>query len=321
MIGFLLIGGAAITRMQGARWLKLAWLATGIALMWAVDLVRILLILSTAKAFGESFAIDTIHPVVGMIFVSLAVLAMIRVLPVFGLRLAVPHFRLKWPSPSPRMDRRSPAVRRATVALAVVGLAGTFAASANFGLQRYQLLAEDLGTPRLQPATVARATIPGWTISWSSRYPWVSTYFGTGSSWDRYVYAPKPTAVSSVVQRSVFLDLISTGDLLTFSTYGLEACYRFHNYDVLYDQKVQLGGGLIGHEVTYHIRSDNSAWTAVYWEWPVHTPTADRYERIILSVSTEYKDASTTREHMRTFATEVVAASASRATSESAGSL
>jgi hypothetical protein len=195
------------------------------------------------------------------------------------------------------------------------------------GMQRYQLLAEDLGTPRLQPATVARAVVPGWSLTWRDHYPWVSTYFGSGATWDRFLYASKPAAAGSpaAVQRPIYLDLISTADLLTFSTYGLEACYRFHNYDVISNQSVQLGGGLIGHEVTYHIRPTAQAWTAVYWEWPVHLPTGDRYERIILSVSTDYQasDGSVTaiRDHMRSFASEVVSASASRATSESVGSI
>jgi len=324
MVGFLLIGGAVSTQMRGSRWGKLAWLACGVTLMWVVDVVRILLILAAGTAFGEGFAIDTVHPVVGLVFVGLAVLAMIRSMPLFGLRLMMPRFRRRLPWSAPTIGRR-PAVRRAAVAFVVVSLAGGIATTANIGMQRYQLLAEDLGTPRLQPATVARASIPGWTLSWSDHYPWVSTYFGTGATWDRYVYAPKPAAGSNVVQRPVFLDLIATSDLLTFSTYGLEACYRFHSYDVLDNQTVQLSGGLTGHEVTYHIRSSNSAWTAVYWEWPVHIPTGDRYERIILSTSTDYtvgdRAISTTRQQMLSFASEVVAASAVRAKSEPLGNV
>ncbi len=321
MVGFLLIGGAVATQMRGSRWSKLAWLVAGVTLMWAVDVVRIVLILAAGSAFGEGFAIDTVHPVIGLIFVSLAVLAMIRAVPLFGLRLALPRIRLRRPTYAQAVGRR-PAVRRVAVALVVVGLAGTLAATANVGMQRYQLLAEDLGTPRLQPATVARASVAGWTLSWNDHFPWVSRYFGAGATWDRYVYAPKPAAAgSTTTQRPVFLDLISTGDLITFSTYGLEACYRFHNYDVLDNQTVQLGGGLTGHEVTYHIRPTNSAWTAVYWEWPVHIPTGDRYERIILSMSTDYAEASVTKDRMRSFAGEVVAASAIRATSEPLGNL
>jgi len=326
MIGFLLIGGAAATQMQGRRLARLAWLGAGVALMWAVDVMRILLILAAGKAFGEAFAIDTVHPVVGMLFVTVAVLAMLRAVPVLGLRLRLPRVNLSMPSLT-RIAERRPAVRHASVALVLVALATTVGVTANVGMQRYQLLAEDLGTPRLQPATVARASVPGWSLSWSDHYPWVSTYFGPGATWDRYVYASKPAPAGSTatVERPVFLDLISTGDLLTFSTYGLEACYRFHNYEVLNNQAVQLGGGLIGHEVTYHIRPTNQAWTAVYWEWPVHMPTGDRYERIILSVYTDYQASddslTATRNRMRSFASEVVSASASRAISESVGSI
>src|SRR4029077_4921676 len=226
--------------------------------------------LGTAKLYGEAFAIDTVHPVVGMIFVSVAVLAMLRAVPLLGLRLRLPRVGLNVASLARIVERR-PAVRHVSVALVLAALATTIGATANVGMQRYQLLAEDLGTPRLQPATVARAVVPGWSLTWRDHYPWVSAYFGSGATWDRFLYASKPAAAGSqaAVQRPIYLDLISTADLLTFSTYGLEACYRFHNYEVLNNQAVQLGGGLIGHEVTYHIRPSNQAWTAVYWEWPV----------------------------------------------------
>jgi exosortase/archaeosortase family protein len=314
MIGFLLIGAAVVGLMRGSRWRKLAWLATGMGLMWAADVVRVLLIFASGARFGERVALDTLHPVVGLIFVCAVALLMVRLVPVFGLRLVVPRLRQRWQAWRDGRVPRRPAVRSARTALVMVAVAAGLAMATNLGMQRYQLLAEDLGPPRLALADIARASVSGWTISWRDHYPWVTQYFGSEATWDRYVYAPRPgLAHTSAAAQSLFLDLISTSDLLTFSTYGLDACYRFHNYDIVNTDTVDLGGGLTGHQVTYHIRSDNTAWTAVYWEWPVRTRGGDRYERIILSASTAYRNAkaaSATRQQMRVFAEDVVTASA-----------
>ncbi|HXA27606.1 MAG TPA: exosortase/archaeosortase family protein [Candidatus Angelobacter sp.] len=314
MIGFLLVGAAVLGQIRGSRWRKLGWLATGIALMWVADVVRVLLIFGAGARFGERVALDTLHPVVGLIFVCAVALLMVRLIPVFGLRLVAPQLRRRWRAWREGRGPRRPAVHRARTALVIVTAAAGLTMATNLGLQRYQLLAEDLGPPRLALADVARASVSGWTISWKDHYPWATQYFGSEATWDRYLYAPKPVlAQAPAGAQPVFLDLISTSDLLTFSTYGLDDCYRFHNYDVVASDTVDLGGGLTGHQVTYHIRSDDTAWTAVYWEWPVRTVGGDRYERIILSATTAYRDsgaASATRQQMRVFAENVVTASA-----------
>jgi exosortase len=314
MIGFLLIGAAVVSQMHGSRWRKLAWLATGMGLMWAADVVRVLLIFAFGAGFGERVALDTLHPVVGLIFVCAVALLMVRLIPVFGLRLVVPHLRRRWRTWREGRVPPRPAVRSARTALVMVTVAAVLTMVTNLGMHRYQLLAQDLGPPRLALAEVAGASVSGWTISWKDHYPWATQYFGSEATWDRYLYAPKPgLALTSAGAQPVFLDLISTSDLLTFSTYGLDDCYRFHNYDILASDSVDLGGGLTGHQVTYHIRSDNTAWTAVYWEWPVRTPGGDRYERVILSATTAYLNSSAvsaTSQQMHVFAQSVVTASA-----------
>jgi exosortase/archaeosortase family protein len=322
MIGFLLVGGAAATQMRGSRLRKLAWLASGALLMWLFDVVRILLIFAAGSAYGEKFAVDTLHPVVGLVGVCLAVLITLRLMPLFGLRLVLPT-RRRAHTAQPAAPRRQPAVRRTRVAFALLLGATVAATLANTGMQRYQLLAEDLGPSRIAPAAVARASLAGWNVSWTSKYPWVTQYFGSSATWDRYVYAPTPTAHPSADSHPVFLDLLSTSDLFTFSTYGLDACYRFHNYEVLSRGDVDLGGGLIGHEVTYHMRTSGATWTAVYWEWPVRTAVGDRYERVILSISTTRAgdtEMAATRTALRSFADRLVSASAALAERGSGGS-
>jgi hypothetical protein len=173
--------------------------------------------------------------------------------------------------------------------LGIVLVAAAVAGAANSSLEHFELVAQDLGSPRLAAFSVASYPVPGWALRPSATYPWVQTYFGKDSTWNRYVYswkADRPAATSYQSVSPVILDIISTSDLSTFSTYGIEACYRFHNFQILEARRVDLGAGVIGHAVVYHNQELFSNWTAVYWEWPVKTPVGQRYERVILNMDT-----------------------------------
>jgi hypothetical protein len=120
----------------------------------------------------------------------------------------------------------------------------------------------------------------------------VEQYFGSGATWTRYAYLATATSAlatpGGAPPKPVFvnLDVISTWDLGTFSTYGLEACYGFHNYAILETDRVDLGQGVVGHAVAYFNPSTHTGWTAMYWEWPVLRGDRERYERLILNVPT-----------------------------------
>jgi hypothetical protein len=76
--------------------------------------------------------------------------------------------------------------------------------------------------------------------------------------------------------------VISTTNLRSFSTYGLEACYRFHGYRIHDIHSVDLGGGVTGTAVSYYQPKTDHNWATVYWHWAVQTPLGKRYERVVL---------------------------------------
>jgi len=110
----------------------------------------------------------------------------------------------------------------------------------------------------------------------------------------------------------VIADVINTGDLGSFSAYGVEACYRFHGYSLNDVQQVNLGGGINGQAISYTAKTAD--WNIVYWIWPVKVGTTTRYERVILytlgtgSVSdvSAKKESKAHRDFLVAFAREVI---------------
>ena len=291
-LGFLLIGAAVINGVSGPMWRRLFWLANGVVVTIALNLVRIVAIFIAGGRWGPEFALDALHPVIGLVTFNLGVLLSVAALPLFGLRLrtAMPE---KPPASDgePRRALRPLPVQRAAVALCVVLAASALAGRADAGLRQFEPVAGDLGPPRIGEWSAALATLDGWSVRMTDTYPWVEQYFGRGSTWVRYAYLSAPasaaaTATNRAAPTFVNVDVISTWDLGTLSAYGLEACYGFHNYRVLDTQRIDLGAGVVGHTLAYFDARSEGAWTALYWEWPVESGGHERYERIILNLPT-----------------------------------
>lgn len=287
VIGFLLIGVAFGVLVRGDLLRKSIWLIGGMVLVWLINLGRILLIFAVGRAWGEAVAIDWVHPIVGLVFFNVGVLAMVLAMPFFQLRLGVGGGALhrRHPAATTRPRRRL-AVARAGAASVVVLIAAGLGMAANSHMPQYELVAQDLGAPRLTDVSVANAVISGWSLTQTDSYAWARQYFGPQSSWIRYQYDWLPQSTSSIFQTTqpVVMDVISTNDLITFSTYGLTACYGFHGYRVMDARTVSLAGGVTAHVLTYYNPSIDLDWIAVYWEWPVGGGGGLRYERVILNL-------------------------------------
>lgn len=303
MVGFLLVGGAFATLARGRRLPKTAWLVCGMLLLWVLNLGRIVLILAIGSRWGERVAIEGFHPFVGLFAFNVGVLAMIIAARRFGIRFAWPARRTAATSATPATEpepddpgptreraaahppRRSSAVPRAAFALVVVLIAGSLLGVANAGLKDYDLVADDLGAPRLNGFSGDPARVSGWFSARTGEYPWAKRYFGDGSTWRRFTYVWNARTPSATPYRSnapIFVDVISTSNLRTFSQYGLEACYRFHGYRISDTRTVDLGGGVTGTTVSYFDPERLADWTSVYWHWPVRTPGGVRYERVVV---------------------------------------
>lgn len=296
MVGFLLVGSAFAALVRGRRLPKLAWLFGGLVLIWALNVFRILVILAVGRQWGEGVAIDGFHPVLGLVTFSFGVLVMILVMPRFGLRMV---FQRQGSGAvegsarelSPRTVR--PAVPRARLALSVVTAAAVLLAAANAGLRDFELVADDLGQPRLAAFSEAMAGPQGWAGYQSDSYTWAKRYFGDDSSWNRYLYSSSAAAGTSAFRSPspVITDVISTSDLSSFSTYGLEACYNFHGYRLYSTKDVDLGGGITGKVLSYYHPKLKRDWTSVYWHWPVRSGGEKRFERVVMMmVGTEQSE-------------------------------
>jgi hypothetical protein len=152
-------------------------------------------------------------------------------------------------------------------------------------MRQFERIANDLGPTRLEAGAVA-TTIEGGVLRRTETFPWVKRYFGGGAGWDRYQYVSvQGVGAERRQQNAVTLDLIWTEDLSSFSTYGIEACYKFRNYRILDARRFDLGAGVIARSLVYYNPGTGATWTGVYWEWPVRAGSGERYERVVLNTT------------------------------------
>jgi len=280
IVGYLLVAVAFVTIVIGTTVRKLLWLCTGLVAVWASNVTRIFIVVFVAHGWGETFAIDVLHPVIGLVTFNVVVLSMTLLLSTFGLRLAIPSR-----SGRAGMSRQVvAAVPRVRVALAVVAAVAIVGYLANSTLRQYDLVLSDLGAPRLVSFSDSPNHPPGWTVSRTATYTWAKPFFGEDSTWYRYQFSWGGSGTSALQSSEpVISDVINTSDVTSFSTYGIEACYQFHGYKLYSIRTVDLGGGVTGNVLAYYNSSTRSDWTTLYWHWPVRTPSGGtRYERVTL---------------------------------------
>src|SRR5438445_3109590 len=237
MVGVILVGVAFIAVVEGRRLPKAIWLLGGTAVLWLLNLGRVLLIFAVGQRWGEHAAIDSFHPYIGLVVFNLGVALMILVMPAFGL-----HVRGRERARSTmdagvaagRTERIRRAVRDGRVALVVITLAAASLGAANSGLARYGLVASELGKPRLVGFSQSQGQLVGWSVTQSESFTAGLRFFGETSTWKRFLYLDHGTDAASRLRSSapVIADVISTSDLHSLSVYGVEACYNFHGYRI-----------------------------------------------------------------------------------------
>jgi exosortase/archaeosortase family protein len=283
----------------GPRLLKVLWLTGGLALLWVLNVGRILLIFAVGAQWGEHVTIKGLHPYIGLVVFNLGVGVMLLAMRPFGLHLVTAppqatHARaaVRSDQADPARDHAAsrPAVPKARTALIVVGVIGLLVGLTNEGLKSYDLVSTDLGTPRLASFTATALAPAGWAAHKTDTFDWAKQFFGESSTWIRYSYnwdgKPADALRANV---PITTDVIQTSDLSTFSTYGIEACYRFHGYKLKDVRSVDLGGGVTGNVVAYYNSAVKTDWTSVYWYWPVKTSSGTRYERIVVMMTDSAK--------------------------------
>ena len=294
LVGYALVGGAFLFEISGRWWRRVLWLLAGLALIWCLNVGRILGIFVAGHVWGEGFAIDALHPVLGLLLFNVGVITMLVLLGRFGLSLdggagasagAGGDGAAAAGVPTPIGPSRPPAVGRTRLAISVVLLLGLACGFANGGLRSFDLVANLDGSPRL----MAYQDLQGHPLGWRARkiadFGWGKQFFGKDSSWYRYDMAWDGITKTSFHTRThVTVDVVSTTDASRFQTYGIEACYQFHGYELRSQRTVDLGG-ITARVLSWSSSTLDSTWTTVYWMWPVQSRQGKRYERVVMMLN------------------------------------
>jgi exosortase len=280
-IGFLLLGVATLYLVHGTALRRVAWLATGLALIVALNLARIMAILVVGNAFGQEAALDILHPIAGLVVFNIGVLVMLILAPAFGLRYSS---GTRGPSDSDDPGRPTH-VRRVSAALVVaVGVAAVLGLT-NAAYARYEAISSGLADARLARIDIDTAHVPGWGVSFVGNIGQARQYFGDSATWERVAYRPTPEA-EITADRTVYVDVLTTDDAGTFAAYGLEACYTFHGFEISSVAQVDIGAGVQAEVIDYTNVKNDIEWSALWWEWPYTAETGEtRYQRIVVYIS------------------------------------
>jgi exosortase/archaeosortase family protein len=278
-IGFLLIGTALLFVVRGPVVRRAVWLAVGLGLIFGLNVLRIIAILGVGASVGQAAALDVLHPVAGLLVFNIGVFAMIALVPRFGLRFIGPADR----SGPSDLDAASPVRRMRPALLVALSLAAVLAVT-NAAYARYDAISSGLGDARLGSFDVRSMHLQGWDSRFIAAFPQATQYFGSSATWDRMSYwSTGGAALSST--RSIYVDVLTTDDPGTFVAYGLEACYRFHGYQVASVNTADVGAGVQAHEIDYTNTKVGADWSALSWEWPYTVSGKTRYERVVILMS------------------------------------
>ena len=299
LVGYGLVGGAFAFEIVGRWWRRVLWLVAGMALIWVLNVGRILGIFLAGHLWGENFALDALHPVLGLVLFNVGVVVMLVLLGRFGLSLTgerpAPSRRASvadeaspepsgGPAPTPK-PVRPPVVACTRLAVAVVLTMGLLCGLANADLRSFDLVANLDGSPRLMAFQDRQGHPLGWRARKIATFTWGRQFFGSDSQWSRYdIGWDGITKTNFHTRTHITADVVSTTDASTFQTYGIESCYQFHGYDLRSQRTVDLGG-ITGHVLSWSSSTLASTWTTVYWMWPVQDHRGRRYERVVLMLN------------------------------------
>jgi exosortase len=275
LVGFVIIGAALAYAVRGSAVRRLLWLGGGLTIIWLLNIVRIEAIFLVGAAFGQSAALDVLHPVAGLLVFNIGVVGMLVATGPMGLRFVevAPSVgsALRAPRAVSRVRRPLVAVAGLAVALGVV----------NAGYARYEAMANDFGTATLKPFDIRQAAVSGWSSAYVAEFDQVRQYFGQSATWDRFLYSSTSSA-SVASSRPVYIDVINTDDAGSLAAYGLQACYQFHGFVIEATSAVDLGNGLTAQIIDYHNPKIGNDWSAIWWEWPYLQGSRTSYQRLVV---------------------------------------
>ena len=277
LLGFLLVAAAILIASTGSRRQKRRWLLFGSVLVWLLNLARITFILVMGRLWGEHVAMGILHPYVGLVLFAAGVGFLVMwALPRFGIELGRPAAELR-----PVSTEMMTAVPRSRTPIVVVIVAACLLGALNASLVDVDPISSALGTPQVARFEQVARRLPGFTARKVDHFDWTTRYFGDDSDWTRYELSGDGTATlrSDV---PVLADVITASDSQPFEDFGVEACYRFHGYDISDVAEVNLGSGVVASMLSWHDPHHPINWVTLYWYWAVNVGGHTRFQRIVL---------------------------------------
>jgi exosortase/archaeosortase family protein len=290
VVGFFLVGTAFAAVIRGPLIRKVIWLVGGMALLWGLNLFRLVLVFWAGQHFGEHFAISVLHPYIGLFLFAVGVAIMILFISPMGLRIkneddvrsAADVEPAALQETTARSRRHSLPVPHVYLAVTLVLVIAILLGVSNVGLQTYNLVADVSGGPKVLSFINDPVTPVGWTSRYEATFQWAAPLFGEQSTWNRYELYPG-VGGDLRAHTDVIADVIDTPDLQSFAAFGVEQCYQFHGYTLNNVTQVSLPGGITGQALAYNSQQFGS-WTIVYWILPVKRGATNVYERVVLYV-------------------------------------
>jgi exosortase len=282
MLGFAVVGLALLYLFDGRLRRRAAWLAAGLGLVLAVNVVRIVGLIAVAALLGPRFALDVLHPVAGLALLSLDVAVMLVLAPRFQLvRRSMRPVQSDNPlhatgeAQTGRLPRLLLRVAALVVVTTLVGLLNLQMAEAapayrNSGLARIHSLS----------GVLRDASDVGYYTRSVDEQMWARRYFGSDARWRRFVLESSDPAVPTV-----WADVLDTNSLASLRTHTMMACYRFHQQDVLARRTVELADGVLVE--TYVVQMGRETWHAVSWQRPIERQGRVAHERVTLMASSQ----------------------------------
>ncbi len=292
VLGFLLIGAAILTAVGGGGVRKLLWMVVGLTLTFVVNVLRLTSILALASAGHPDLALGGYHAVIGLILFTLVVAAMMRLLPLFGLR---PRPDVVVSSRSrqlvPTIARGPVSVRRRRLVIGAMSLLAVLGGLINQGLAPYAAFQDGTGSPSVVPFATTSAPA-GMQVNYFQEYPWAKEYFGANSTFTRYYVsgapsaAKRPTTAGLVQANLVYADVVRTDDKGSLDAYNLQNCFLFHDYNITTSERVDIGNGVTALLLNYAAPgTPPQRWASVSWAWPVDYKGQTYFERVTLTSS------------------------------------
>ncbi len=275
LMGGVLLGGTAMMLLSRGRVMsRIKWVALGVALAFLANAVRVVALLLAATQ-DVAFAVNTLHPVLGVVLFILTLGVMLLLLRPFGLRFS--------PEPVGRALVWLPAEGGGRILRALWVVAPAMALIVGVGVagaQQYDFLGIGDGAPQIsiQSEKTILPAVEGWQLDHVTSISWADL-FGRQSRGDVFLYT-EPGSGEAPGKPWILVQSVIAETKSSLDRYTLEQCIDFHRRKLEGRQAVPLGHGVTG--VILHEIYDGVPSSTLYFIFPVSVEGELRHARIAL---------------------------------------